>query len=51
MEFQFNCPNCNYVITEKDFKENDKILSSLKEIFNQHESSYAQQIKNKLQAH
>lgn len=49
MEFHFNCPKCNYSITEKDFKENDKILSALKEVFNKHENNYIDQLKQKLQ--
>ncbi|MGL5268705.1 MAG: DUF2130 domain-containing protein [Spiroplasma sp.] len=49
MNFEFKCPNCNHLITEKDFKENEKILNHLSEIFKQHKTEYIQVLKTKLQ--
>lgn len=51
MSFEFKCPNCSHLITEKDFKENEKILNHLSEIFKQHQTEYIQVLKNKLQEH
>ncbi|WP_338972658.1 DUF2130 domain-containing protein [Spiroplasma endosymbiont of Panorpa germanica] len=46
--FIFTCPNCEYKITEKDFQENESILSNLKEIFKKHEQDYIETIKSSL---
>lgn len=51
MSFEFKCPNCSHLITEKDFKENEKILNHLSEIFKQHQTEYIQVLRNKLQEH
>ncbi|AXK50890.1 DUF2130 domain-containing protein [Spiroplasma alleghenense] len=46
--FIFTCPNCDYKITEKDFQENENILSNLKEIFRKHEQDYISIIEKTL---
>ncbi|MBE4703881.1 DUF2130 domain-containing protein [Spiroplasma platyhelix] len=48
MSFEFKCPNCNHLITEKDFNNNEKIMSHLNEIFKKHETEYINQLRAKL---
>lgn len=48
MSFEFKCPNCNHVITEKDFNNNEKIMSHLNEIFRNHKEGYIKQLRTEL---
>ncbi|AKU79989.1 DUF2130 domain-containing protein [Spiroplasma turonicum] len=50
MTFVFECPNCHYKITDVDFKQDERILSSLKTIFDNHKDEYIKNIKSELVA-
>lgn len=46
--FEFKCPNCSTIISAKDFNENEKILSYLKQIFDQHQNQYIKDLEQQL---
>ncbi|WP_425379780.1 DUF2130 domain-containing protein [Spiroplasma endosymbiont of Stenodema calcarata] len=48
MELEFKCPNCGYNITENNFKNNEKILTNLKILFDMHREEYISNLKTNL---